>query len=298
MQSLQTQSRRAFTLIELLVVIAIIAVLIGLLLPAVQKVREAAARMSCSNNIKQIALAFQTYHDNEGHFPHGGKNICNTPVNPAALANCTTPPPDDLDYGCCSPFNRTEWSWTWWILPYMEQASIFNQTSNTVVRASLVKSYYCPSRRSPTLYGGNAKVDYVGCAGSNGNNGIMYRLGTSPVNIASVTDGTSNTIMIGEKQLNILQLGRSYDDNEPYVSPGWDNEIFRTGSQTRLPERDIRVNPSPDPLAAQNNFGSSHTAGFNAGMGDGSVRLIRYTINPLAFERLCIRNDNQPIPPE
>src|SRR5215470_5441259 len=125
-----SRPRRGFTLIELLVVIAIIALLIGLLLPAVQKVRESAARTKCSNNLKQIGLAFQSYHDVTAYLPTAGTEV----------------PDDGTDN---PPTNRLDWGWAYEILPYIEQAQLQNVTSNAVVRATPVSTYGCPSRQGP-----------------------------------------------------------------------------------------------------------------------------------------------------
>jgi len=288
-------SRLGFTLIELLVVIAIIALLMALLLPAVQKVREASNKMMCGNNLKQLAIAFHHYHENYGRLPHGGKNICDTPIHPAAQANCSNRP--SPNWGCCSPYNRDEWSWTYYILPFIEADNVFKQSSNTTVGRSIIKVYYCPSRRSPSLYGNWAKVDYAACAGSNQTNGIVVRKGREQtrLNVGSIPDGTSNTVMLGDKQLNINRLSQTYDDNEPYNAPGWDSEIFRVGSTSNLPGHD-RDHPSytnPDPNVGSARFGSSHPVSFNVAMTDGSVRSVTYRVNGVVWTRACARNDGQ-----
>jgi prepilin-type N-terminal cleavage/methylation domain-containing protein len=286
------RTQTGFTLIELLVVIAIIAILIGMLLPAVQKVREAAARTKCQNNLKQLGLAWHNFHDAFGYLPLAGKNICDPPIDPSAVANCTNPPTPN--WGCCSPLNRSEWSWTYYILPFIEQDNTFHSNSNSLIYSTPVPTMYCPSRRAPVTYGGLAKVDYAGCSGSNGSNGMLVRTGQSKLRFpASIPDGTSNTIMLGEKQLNDTKLGLTYDDNEAYVAPGWDSEIFRLGSATYPPRHD-RYHPSYtniDPYVGSDQFGSAHPMGFNACMGDGSLRHVRYNVNVEIFRRACVRDD-------
>lgn len=270
--------RDGFTLIELLIVLAILAILVGLLLPAVQRVRQAAARSTCQNNLKQMATAFHAHHDARGHFPRGGSH---TP--PASGANTTLTTPQTRE---------AEWSWAYLILPYVEQDNLYRNPNPAAVREAPVKTYYCPARRAAAAYHGTAKIDYAGCAGTHpeGENGMVMRTTRGVVRVADVTDGTSNTVMLGEKQLNRAMFGVSADDNASYCTPGWngDWEVYRWGAGVPHPDRTAPGDVSPSRV-----FGSAHASGFACAFGDGSVRYIRYSVNPTTWERVCVRNDNQ-----
>jgi hypothetical protein len=249
----------------------------------------------CQNNLKQIGLAFHGYHDVQGVLPDGGKNACDSPRAAANLL-CGTDEPD-----LSRPYtgNRSEWSWTYYILPFIEQNAIFKDSSNSRVAKSVVSIYYCPSRRAAELYGGEAKVDYAGCAGT-GSNGVLVRKGTPPVTIPGITDGASNTLMVGEKRLNTAKFGVMYDDNESCYAPGWDPEIYRVAHQVgsgasrtwEVPQPDFNDPDAPD--NGQVIFGSAHVTGVHAVFADGSVRHIRYSVAPAVFMRACVRNDGLP----
>jgi prepilin-type N-terminal cleavage/methylation domain-containing protein/prepilin-type processing-associated H-X9-DG protein len=307
--------RKAFTLIELLVVIAIIAILIGLLLPAVQKVREAAARMQCSNNLKQIGLAMHNYHDSLGALPGAGKDGCDPPIHPNIATDCATnPTPQFLNAPYTPPGTRpmvrTEWGWTYHILPFLEQDNVYRNTNDTTVRRAAVKTYYCPSRRSPIGGTTNAKGDYAANSGNSlgvaNNTGTIERTGLVTLRLADITDGTSNTALVGEKRMKLDRFGSSYDDNESYYAAGWDSETIRAAvvdaddaalpaaQRTWGPSRDIRsTNPSvfSDINGGLSQFGSSHASGCNFVLADGSVRHLRFNPDRTQFRRFCVRND-------
>src|SRR5205823_2547585 len=220
--------RRGFTLIELLVVIAIIGVLIGLLLPAVQKVREAANQAKCKNNLHQIGLALHMYHETNGGFAAG--YLFNNP-GPAA-----PPPPSGIRrFDRPKPNQHMEpnspgWGWAALLLPYIEQDTLARQIDYTLPvegptslpsRTQLLHLYACPS----DLHTGEFTVQtymnkdlaaavtnsYAACFGALGDlngapdsgNGIFFR--NSRTRIAEVTDGTSNTLAIGERAAMLVQ---------------------------------------------------------------------------------------------
>jgi len=291
--------RAGFTLIELLVVIAIIAILIGLLLPAVQKVREAAARMQCSNNLKQIGLGMHNYESANQKFPPGFTSV------PASVDG------DGLGSG---------WGWAAYLLPQMEQDNLFRQINlsndilhpgHAAVRVTVLKGFRCPSDtpigdtyNSVGPAGTLAPVafaNYTACGGTfevsgfpDTNTGTFLR--NSGYRFGDLTDGTSNTLFVTERSSQrspmTTWVGAITGSINPPLDLAHDDEgpptlcLFQTG------EVDEGRTPN-NPLGHVEDASSRHTGGVNALLGDGSVRFLRNSINAFTWTGLGTRSGGE-----
>jgi prepilin-type N-terminal cleavage/methylation domain-containing protein/prepilin-type processing-associated H-X9-DG protein len=296
--------RKGFTLIELLVVIAIIAILIGLLLPAVQKVREAAARMQCSNNLKQLGLASHTYHDANKRFPPG----INLPISKQSGAVFPTNSLVTSGKIGQPPVPDQFFSWIEALFPYFEQDNLqrnLNFTQREFINcngpnsfgAQIVQILLCPSDPLPDpvstfVSGGTTFYFGMNSYGANGGtrswfvssmttDGMFYI--NSRVKIQGILDGTSNTFLFGERYhldpayTNIATLGgwawANFNGPQDYIlsTPVPVNFQLAPGTKTGAP-----LFPEDDRVCA---FGSGHTGGANFCFGDGSVRFLTLTSN-------------------
>jgi prepilin-type N-terminal cleavage/methylation domain-containing protein/prepilin-type processing-associated H-X9-DG protein len=309
----RASSRTAFTLIELLVVIAIIGVLISLLLPAVQKVREAGARMQCGNNMKQIGIALHAYHSVNEQFPYENTN--------------------DSDSHRCG--------WTSHILPYIEQPFMGQPVGlpNLGVRnvaiadTQVIKTYICPSDGGPALSadGSCAMGNYLGVNAPNTDQRDFWNTNTQgvfvymthnttntsfsatspainrsgpPTTVASITDGLSNTFAVGERPAyrDLPQAGYC----GAWVYNEMDNALGLPNTKQWCATQDAQGRSCPggnqwfQPGSSENycdaqHFWSKHTGGGNWLFCDGSVRFLNYNIGTGVQAALATKAGGEPL---
>jgi prepilin-type N-terminal cleavage/methylation domain-containing protein len=323
--------RKGFTLIELLVVIAIIAILIGLLLPAVQKVREAANRTTCRNNLKQIGLGIQNHIDVLKVFPSGGQAW--TSGNDRTWADGASSASGVAPAGSVPAVYDTQvWGWLYQILPYIEQNNLWSDLNDDAVTSQPVPTYFCPSVGLIRVYSYSqnsdgttttrAQNDYLGNGGTynGGYDGpIVPASSTSPfkkVRLTDITDGTSNTILAGEKLIysEAWNPGTSYCSDDQGYTDGFDNDTmaFALGEQgagsTPVPPLPIQATMhtvssslSGWPYTNTNcgfRFGSIHDGGCLFVFCDGSVHTVDFTIDQQNWVHLCSMNDGQVVSPD
>ena len=317
----RVKTRSGFTLVELLVVIAIIALLVHLLLPAVQAAREAARRTQCMNNLRQLGIGVVLHEDANGHFPSGGWGHAWVGL-PGRGAGGAQPG-----------------GWGYNVLPFIEETAVHDLGAGTdpkVRRAgcaqrlqTVVGIFYCPTRREARLYPATAghtrnpresdpvtmvaRNDYAANSGdvfsdfTLGPNSLDqgddpgYRWASmdrmtglmhmrSQVRIEQITDGTSKTYFVGEKYLNP-------DDYATGNAPGDNESVYSGAGQDMNRWTMLNFPPIRDKAGqrASQHFGSAHDSGLNMMFCDGSVRHIRYRIEPEMHRRFGNREDGQAV---
>lgn len=268
-------SRRAFTLIELLVVLAILGILLGLLLPAVQKIREVAVRLQCQNNLRQIGIACHHYHDAQLCLPPG--------------YSATAPYPD----------TTPGWGWAAFLLPYVEQDAVYRRidfgqlVQNSPAIQAIIKLYLCPADAAPrepfAVTDGSfatlalaAPSSYAATVGDDSKevdapigNGAFYR--NSRTRLTDIKDGTGHTVLVGDRAWSQTRGVWAGAPNTAIASAGtmnpWQNATAPAPALVLVHNNWINIRTDAD--GGLDDFSSNHSGGANLLFADGSVRFLR-----------------------
>ena len=307
-------NRRAFTLTEMLVVIAIIGVLVALLLPAVQFVRETSRKSSCANQLRQIGFAFQQHDTQWQSFPSAGA----ADVYIASAIDLPRSMNGENPRGA----KDQAWGWAYQILPYIEHGSTYKtsaasagsvQAADQLVAEAVIRTYFCASRRPPIALPGTGcgipdgtrgAIDYAGNggfgqynrstraltvlqypdpeAGRNANGTVIPAGDRDRVGQGNLKDGAGATLLVGERNYNRRRAGDTTqaDEDNGYIA-NWTWDTIRWAYSPPLPDS------QDDDLR----FGSTHAGGVNFVFCDGGVRMVSFTIDPTVFQQLASRND-------
>jgi prepilin-type N-terminal cleavage/methylation domain-containing protein len=304
-RSISSSMRRpiaAFTLVELLVVIAIIAVLMSLLLPAVQRIRVAADRTMCANNLRQIGIAMQGFLSEFRVFPSNGGwdgkqtilDVAGQPFTPETFDYTTN---RAYQFGVGDPMLRARdqtGSWGFSLLPYVEQTALFRDRDWTMP----VPVYVCPSRRSPAptaVVAGDSWGKYTsgGWTWSRTDYGCnLQAFADRPICYPAnrFRDGLSNTILAGEK---------SYDPGVQSQSWYYDESFFLGGSKGTARGAPALVPDAPQPFYVnyKDNWGSPHQVGVHFLFGDGAVRLLGFDTDTAFLAALLTPDGEEVVSP-
>jgi hypothetical protein len=266
--------------------------------------------MSCTNNLKQIGIGFHTYNDAIGYLPCGGTNQNNITTGAGTPSGTIATPGTSPAVG-----QAQQASWAFQILPYLEQGNVYNgnmpsgygtvgqggSQANTVPSA-VIKTYFCPSRRAPIAVNNFGLIDYSASSENsidnnnlNGLHGVVQPCNVPPTALVQITDGTSNTMMVGEKNLCLKVLNQNVDVCD-WRGFTWGYDFGGSGNYDNTMSN-ISIQPQQDLTAAtgcnqgSHGFGSSHILKFQCVLCDGSVRSVSYSITVPIFQSFCEFND-------